>query len=112
VALLDDLSAAAGGDRIAVVGRELTKLHEEVRRGALLELAEHYRSSPPLGEVTLVMAGTGHESEPGIVHDPDAVSKAVAEWLAAGESRREVMRKVMDEFGLSRNDAYRLVMEP
>jgi hypothetical protein len=39
------------------------------------------------------------------------VRAAVGKWLAAGESRRAVVRRVMDEFELPRNDAYRLVMD-
>jgi 16S rRNA (cytidine1402-2'-O)-methyltransferase len=46
------------GDRQAVVARELTKLHEEVRRGSMTELAAHYeKSGAPKGEVTLLIAG-------------------------------------------------------
>jgi len=45
------------GDRPAAVTRELTKLHEEVQRGPLTHLAEHYRRvGPPLGEVVVVVA--------------------------------------------------------
>jgi 16S rRNA (cytidine1402-2'-O)-methyltransferase len=45
------------GDRQAVVARELTKLHEEVRRGSLRELAAHYaKTGAPRGEVTLLVA--------------------------------------------------------
>jgi len=44
------------GDRPAAVGRELTKRHEEVRRGRLCELADHYRDAgPPRGEVVIVV---------------------------------------------------------
>jgi hypothetical protein len=39
------------------------------------------------------------------------VQESVREWLAAGESRREVVRRVTAEFGIPRNDAYRLVMD-
>jgi len=53
---LPDLAAVLG-DRAAAVGRELTKLHQEVRRGSLVELAAHYgQAEPPRGEVTLVVA--------------------------------------------------------
>jgi 16S rRNA (cytidine1402-2'-O)-methyltransferase len=53
----DSLAAMAGilGDRSAVVARELTKLHEDVRRGSLRELAAQYKD-PPKGEVTLLVA--------------------------------------------------------
>lgn len=45
------------GSRDAAVGRELTKLFEEVRRGSLIELAEHYlKAAVPKGEVTIVVA--------------------------------------------------------
>ncbi len=45
------------GPREAVVGRELTKMFEEVRRGTLADLADHYRAAgAPRGEVTLVVA--------------------------------------------------------
>jgi 16S rRNA (cytidine1402-2'-O)-methyltransferase len=44
------------GERSAVVARELTKLHEEVRRGSLSELAAHYaKAAAPKGEVTLLV---------------------------------------------------------
>jgi 16S rRNA (cytidine1402-2'-O)-methyltransferase len=45
------------GDRPAAMARELTKLHEEVRRGSLRELAAHYqKAGAPKGEVTLLVA--------------------------------------------------------
>jgi 16S rRNA (cytidine1402-2'-O)-methyltransferase len=47
---------AAWGPRDAAVARELTKLHEEVQRGTLAKLAEHYaKTGPPKGEVTLLV---------------------------------------------------------
>ena len=64
--LAESLTAMAQvlGDRQAVVARELTKLHEEVRRGSLTELAAHYeKSGAPKGEVTLLIAGP-QESAP------------------------------------------------
>jgi 16S rRNA (cytidine1402-2'-O)-methyltransferase len=55
-AALADMAAVLG-DRPAAVARELTKLHEEVRRARLAALAEHYRSAgPPRGEVVVVVA--------------------------------------------------------
>ena len=43
------------GDRPAAVGRELTKLHEDVVRGTLSELASHYAGDAPRGEITIVV---------------------------------------------------------
>ena len=47
--------AAAWGDRPAIVGRELTKVYEEVRRGSLSELAAYFTAKPPKGEIVLVV---------------------------------------------------------
>jgi 16S rRNA (cytidine1402-2'-O)-methyltransferase len=108
VALLQDLAAAAGPGRTTVVARELTKLHEEVRRGTLAELADYYSMTPPRGELTIVLEGTGTPAAP-----PDRTADALEEataLLAEGLSRREVARRITETLGISRNDAYRLVM--
>jgi 16S rRNA (cytidine1402-2'-O)-methyltransferase len=105
--LLEDLAAVAGPDRRAVVARELTKLHEEVRDGTLAELAAHYAEYPPRGELTVVLEGTGAPAA-----EPDRSEEALeaaTELLAEGLSRREVARRLTESHGLSRNDAYRLV---
>ncbi len=56
---LTDLAAEFGGDRQAVVARELTKAHETIYRGTLSELAERARTEPNFqrGEITLVVHG-------------------------------------------------------
>jgi 16S rRNA (cytidine1402-2'-O)-methyltransferase len=108
VTLLQDLAAAAGPGRLALVARELTKLHEELRRGSLAELADYYSMHPPRGELTIVVEGTGTPAAP-----PDRTADAVEEataLLAEGLSRREVARRITETTGISRNDAYRLVM--
>jgi 16S rRNA (cytidine1402-2'-O)-methyltransferase len=57
VKALDEMSEIFGADRQASVSRELSKIFEENRRGQLGELAEHYRSNPPKGEIVIVVAG-------------------------------------------------------
>jgi 16S rRNA (cytidine1402-2'-O)-methyltransferase len=59
---LEDMQAILG-DRQASVARELTKLHEEVRRGKLSELTMFYEQHPPRGEVTVIV-GSGEPGEP------------------------------------------------
>ena len=54
---------ASFGDRAAAVARELTKHFEEVRRGALSDLAAHYATNEPRGEIT-VLVGPPEESDP------------------------------------------------
>jgi 16S rRNA (cytidine1402-2'-O)-methyltransferase len=108
VALLRDLATAAGPGRRAMVARELTKLHEELRTGTLAELADYYSETPPRGELTIVMEGTGTPA-PAPDRTTDATEEATA-LLAEGLSRREVARRLTETLGMPRNDAYRLVM--
>jgi 16S rRNA (cytidine1402-2'-O)-methyltransferase len=110
VELLADLAAACGGDRRAVVARELTKLFEETRAGTLTELAGYYAEAPPRGEVTVIVAGTGKAArqEPAPAHDTEARARAL---LAQGMTRRDVAEQLAVETGITRNTAYRLVNE-
>jgi 16S rRNA (cytidine1402-2'-O)-methyltransferase len=108
VALLRDLADAAGPGRRALVARELTKLHEELRAGTLAELADYYSEVPPRGELTIVVEGTGSPA-PAPDRTLDATEEATA-LLAEGLTRREVVRRLIETMGMSRNDAYRLVM--
>jgi 16S rRNA (cytidine1402-2'-O)-methyltransferase len=108
-ALLRDLALAAGPERQAVVGRELTKLHEEFRADTLAGLLNYYSEVPPRGELTIVLQGTGVAAMPAD-RTEDAVEHATV-LLAQGLTRREVVRRLTETLGLPRNDAYRLVME-
>ena len=110
--LFDDLIALCGSVRHAVVARELTKLHEEIRGGTVAELREFYEMHPPLGEVTVVLAGqAADEASGGVVVDQVEVLAAIGERLDAGDSAKDVVRMVSARFGLPRNEAYRLVTE-
>jgi 16S rRNA (cytidine1402-2'-O)-methyltransferase len=107
--LLEDLIPLTGADRTAVVARELTKVHEEIRSGTIGELLDYYLTVPPKGELTVVLQGTGSAVGP-----PDRTEEAVEQatsLLAGGLSRREVAQRLTSSLGLSRNEAYRLVME-
>ena len=107
--LLADLAGAMGDGRRATVARELTKLHEEFRAGTLAELVAHWSKSEPRGECTVVVEGSGPVAE--VTADPDLARKLARDLLDAGHSRKEIARNVAERTGLSRNEAYRLVME-
>lgn len=57
VKTLRELCGVLGADRAAAVCREISKVHEECRRGTLSELAAHYETHEPKGEIVLVVAG-------------------------------------------------------
>ena len=111
---LAELAAAFGPDRRAVVCRELSKTHEEIRRGTLGELAE-WVAGGLLGEVTLVVAGS--PARPGARHAAVAgragAAEAAAEVVAreaAGTPRKEAIAAVAKESGLRKRDVYAAVV--
>ena len=109
LALLEDLIPLAGADRVVVVARELTKIHEEIRSGTLGEMADYFTVTPPRGELTIILQGTGSPAA-----EPDRTGEAVeaaTTLLAEGVPRREIARRLTESLGLARNEAYRLVME-
>ncbi|HXG43182.1 MAG TPA: 16S rRNA (cytidine(1402)-2'-O)-methyltransferase [Gemmatimonadales bacterium] len=107
-ALLDDLAALAGPDRRAVVARELTKVHEEIRAGTLAELAARYGQHAPPGEVTVVLEGAGTAEAPAV--NREDMEQRAARLLAGGLSRRDAVQQLVAETSLPRNEAYRIVM--
>ena len=108
--LLQDLATACGGDRLAAVARELTKVFEETRAGTLTELAGYYAEAPPRGEVTVLVAGTGKPAPEARASSPDPEARARF-LLAQGMTRRDVAEQLAEETGITRNTAYRLVNE-
>ncbi len=107
--LLAALAAACGAERRAVVARELTKLHEELRAGSLGELAAVYAGDEKAvrGECTVVIAGAPAKAE-AKAGDADAAADRL---LDAGISPKVVASLLTDLFGLARNEAYRLTTE-
>lgn len=95
------------GERDSVVARELTKLHEEVRRGRLSELSEHYSNAEqPRGEIVLLIDRTVLDQtteKPASV----SVSSLVEKFEAEGLDHRAALKKAARELGLSRAEAYR-----
>ena len=55
--LLQQLAEVFGEERQASVCREISKVHEESRRGSLAELINHFTQTPPKGEIVVVVAG-------------------------------------------------------
>ena len=96
------------GERQAVVARELTKMHEEIARGRLSELAARFSSAESArGEMVLIIDRSVIQSEV----DPDKVVASIAELVAnlenEGLDHRAALKKAARELGLSRDEAYR-----
>jgi 16S rRNA (cytidine1402-2'-O)-methyltransferase len=104
-AALADLAGGLGGNREVALCRELTKLHEEVRRGELAKLAEDYAGEEPRGEIVLVIAPQPREAQTSLAETETmlrealtrhSLKDAVVEVVAAtGRSRREVYQRAL-----------------
>jgi 16S rRNA (cytidine1402-2'-O)-methyltransferase len=105
-ATLAAMAEALGGDRPAAVCRELTKTHEEVRRGPLVDLVS-WAAEGVRGEVTLVVEGAAPAA--GVGSDPDALRAAVADEEAAGATRKEAIADVARRAGLPKREVYAAV---
>ncbi len=104
-ATLAAMAAAFGADRPAAVCRELTKTHEEVRRGPLVELAA-WAADGVRGEVTLVVAG----ADPGAVSvAPADLRDRVADLEAQGRTRKEAIAETARAAGVPKREVYDLV---
>ena len=100
---LGAMAEAFGTDRAAAVCRELTKTHEEVRRGSLAELVA-WAADGVRGEVTIVVAGAAESSV--AAYDLQAL---VAEREAAGMTRRDAVAAVAAATGVRRREVYAAV---
>lgn len=89
-------------ERPVAVCRELTKLHEEVRRGPVAELAAHYSQTPPRGEIVLVV---GAPSVAGA--DLEEALATLRALVDAGAKPRPAATAVAKLTGLSANELYR-----
>lgn len=99
---LADLAEGLGG-RLAAVGRELTKLHEEVRRGPLDALARHYAEHPAKGEAVIVVAPPAPRADAAV--DLEALDARLAE-LVGRVGVKEAAAEAARAFGVSRREAY------
>ena len=103
---LADLAAACGGDRRVAVGRELTKLHEEVWRGSLDAAVAWVAGREPRGEVVVVLEGAPPPEPPG----ESEVEAGVRARLRQGASPRDAASAVAAELGVPRRWAYEVAL--
>jgi 16S rRNA (cytidine1402-2'-O)-methyltransferase len=103
---LTDAAGVMGEARPAAVCRELTKTHEEVRRGSLGELAS-WAADGVRGEITLVVGGA--PAAP-VALSPSELAALVADEEEAGATRKDAIRAVVARTGLPRRTVYDAVV--
>jgi 16S rRNA (cytidine1402-2'-O)-methyltransferase len=105
---LTDLAEACGGDRLVVLAREMTKLHEEMWRGTLTDAVTHSETVEPRGEYAIVIApfeqGTVDVTDEDIRHE-------LALRLQGGFSKRGAIDEVTAALGIARKRVYAIAVE-
>ena len=106
---LKDLATVFGQERSLVLGRELTKIHEEFWRGDFQSAIAFYtEQSHPLGEYTLVIAGSQAESD--LIMSEEEIKAELAQLLQQGMTRSQASRYLAEQTSLSRRQIYQLTV--
>lgn len=102
------LAAAFGADRPAALARELTKLHEEVWRGPLGQLAAR-AAEGVRGEITVVVGGA--PGDPAAAPAAADLAERVRQLIATGVDRKDALRRVAKEAGVPRSVVYDALLD-
>jgi len=97
------------GDRQICVAREMTKMFEGYWRGTVNEALEHFRSLPPRGEFTLVVAGKQNVVQRWTESELEA---AILSATEAGKKSKEVATELAEQSGWSRKEIYQKIINP
>ena len=110
--VLETLSEAQTvlGNRRAALAREVTKLHEQFLRGTLADIRAQLQMQEPRGEITLVIAGASETDEqPLPLHE--SLTTQLEQLIQTGISRNDALKQLARRRGLSKKEAYRLLLE-
>ncbi len=99
------------GERNVVIAREITKMHEEFRRGVLGE--EFLMQYAPLGEIVIIIAGKKEDLSEKDKNPPEeeGLKSRLSHYISKGLSRNTALRILAEETGLSRNEIYKIIFK-
>ncbi|MCX7698439.1 MAG: hypothetical protein N2114_03110, partial [Candidatus Goldbacteria bacterium] len=102
---LDEFLEIIGDREIAVV-KELTKIYENIFRGKISEIKPQLNENNLKGEFIVIL---GPYKESPKTTDYDSVIKRVNYYLKTGKTKKEIVSLISNEFGLKRNEAYKII---
>lgn len=113
VRTLQELAGALGGERRITICRELTKRYEEAYRTTFAGALEHYRSTEPKGECVIVIEGrsiAGMREEQQKSWEEMSIEEHMEVYLEQGIDKKEAMRLVAKDRGVSKRDIYQYLV--
>lgn len=99
------------GNREAAVAREITKLHEEIIRGNLEELKNHFSEKQTKGEIVLIIEREQVSDFKFQISNSITLPERVAEIESEGIDHKSALKKAAKEFGLSKSEAYKILLQ-
>jgi 16S rRNA (cytidine1402-2'-O)-methyltransferase len=95
------------GDRPACIAREVTKIHEEFRRGSLAELATSLSENPARGEITLLIGPVPADESSALRDTSQSLADRVEELIRQAKlDRKEALKLAAKERGITKRAAY------
>ena len=107
---LDDLAVTFGTDRSVSLCRELTKLHEEIKKTTLGEAQTHYAASEPRGEYVLVMAGAPVSAEPEAELTLEQAAQRALELTGQGFGPTAAAKAAAQGTPYSKSEIYKVLL--
>ncbi len=114
VRTLQELSDTLGGDRRLTICRELTKRHEEKLQMTLADSLSYYEVNEPRGEYVLIIAGRSREEmkkEEQAGWEALSLEEHMAHYESKGIDRKEAMKRVAKDRGVSKRDIYQALLK-
>lgn len=114
VRTLQELSDTLGGDRRLTICRELTKRHEEKLQMTLADCLSYYEVNEPRGEYVLIIAGRSREEmkkEEQAGWEALSLEEHMAHYESQGIDRKEAMKCVAKDRGVSKRDIYQALLK-
>lgn len=114
VRTLQELHDTLGGDRRLTICRELTKRHEEKLQMTLADSLSYYEVNEPRGEYVLIIAGRSREErkkEEQAGWEALSLEEHMAHYESQGIDRKEAMKRVAKDRGVSKRDIYQALLK-
>lgn len=105
---LEDIAAVMGEQQQVCIAREITKIHEEVRRGAAAELVHYYKDNPPRGEICLVVPVQEETAGP---INMERIIRETVELINNGVEKKEALKMKAQEYKIKKSTIYKQYLE-
>lgn len=109
LASLKDMLYCLGDRRIAII-REATKMFEDIKRGKISEIIEHFTKTTPRGEFVIVLDGASPSESKSADDEPD-VEDLLKEYVKSGMTERDAVKRVSSERQLPRREVYQCMLK-